>query len=81
MRILDVFSWLPAKELSIEKIEELVESLNNGIENNEGYSLKKKLPENSNDNIIGTTEELIGEGKEVCYLVKDDNTIAVIGYK
>lgn len=51
MRILDIFSWLPAKELSIEKIEELVESLNNGIENNEGYSLKKKLPENSNDRI------------------------------
>ena len=43
MDILDICSWVPANELSLEKIKEIVLSLNGGKSNEEGYSLEMKL--------------------------------------
>lgn len=81
MRILDIFSRLPERELNLEKIEEMVLSLESGEQNKDGYSLRKNLPENARWNEKGVTEELINDGRKVCYLIKDGEVIAVVGYK
>ena len=81
MKILDVISWLPEKELSIGKIEEIVTSLNNGEHREDGYLLEMNLPKDFGNNVINASEELISEGRKVCYLLKDCSVIAVVGYK
>lgn len=81
MKILDVISWLPEKELSIGKIEEIVTSLNNGEHREDGYLLEMNLPKDFSNNVINASEELISEGRKVCYLLKDCGVIAVVGYK
>lgn len=81
MKILDVLFWLPEKELSIGKIEEIVKSLNNGEHREDGYLLEMNLPKDFNNNVINASEDLISEGRKVCYLLKDCCVIAVIGYK
>ena len=80
MDILDIFSWLPEKEMSLEKIEEIVKDLYIGV-SHEGYSVEYELPSQANTNIIDVTEDLIQEGKQVCFLLKDNQIISVIGYK
>ena len=44
MTILDIFSWLPEKELSLEEIEYIVKDIENGI-THDGYSVEHQLPE------------------------------------
>lgn len=34
-----------------------------------------------NNNVIKASEDLISEGRKVCYLLKDCSVIAAIGYK
>lgn len=80
MKILDVISWLPEKELSIEKIEEIVLSLNNGEQIEDGYLLEMNLPKDLNINVINASEDLISEGRKVCYLIKDCRVIAVVAF-
>ena len=81
MDILDICSWLSAKELSLERIEEIVLSLSNGESNNDGYSLKMELPIDANENVISCSKDFIREGRRVCYLLMDDEVIAVVGYQ
>ncbi|MEZ3432969.1 MAG: hypothetical protein K1W36_22645 [Lachnospiraceae bacterium] len=81
MNILDICSWMPANELSLEKIEEIVLSLNSGKPNEEGYSLEMKLPINANENVISCSNDFISEGRSICYLVMNNEVIAVVGYK
>ena len=71
MDILDIFSWLPEKEMSLEKIEEIVKDFYIGV-SHEGYSVEYELPSQANTNIIDVTEDLIQEGKQVCFLLKDN---------
>ncbi len=80
MDILDIFSWLPEKEMSLEKIEEIVKDIYIGV-SHEGYSVEYELPSQANTNIITATVDLIQEGKQVCFLLKDNQIISVIGYK
>ena len=51
MTILDIFSWLPEKELSLEEIEYIVKDIENGITHN-GYSVEHQLPEGVDENIV-----------------------------
>ena len=81
MDILDICSWVPANELSLEKIEEIVLSLNGGKSNEEGYSLEMKLPINANENVISCSNDFISEGRRICYLLMNNEVIAVVGYK
>lgn len=81
MDILDICSWVPANELSLEKIEEIVLSLNGGKSNEEGYSLEMKLPINANENVISCSYDFISEGRRICYLLMNNEVIAVVGYK
>lgn len=81
MDMLDIFSWLPAKEMSLEEIRESVLKLEAGEDAGNGLSLQWDTPKNADGNVIDVTEELTGEGKSICYLLREGKTIAVIGYR
>lgn len=81
MDILDIFSWLPEKELGLEVIKRLALKLKDEKVNENGFSLALELPSDANENITDVTDELISEGKKVCYLLRQGIIIAVIGYK
>lgn len=80
MDILDVFSWLPARELSIDEIKSIVLDINAGI-SHENYSVEYQLPPMVDENKIDVMNELIEEGKSVCFLLRVGQIISVIGYK
>ena len=80
MKVLDVFSWLPAKEISIEELIQIfTEHLNETYEGE--YKVLLEVPDNADENILKSRAELIGEGKDVACILKDGNVIAVLGYK
>lgn len=81
MKILDVFSWLSARELSMEEIENTVIGLREGSSGYEGYLLEGQIPENANENVTDCKNRLAAEGKQVCFLLRDGETVAVIGYR
>ena len=80
MTVLDVFSWLPTKEISIEELEQIFIKHLNGTYEGE-YKVLLEIPDNVHKNILNSSAELIGEGKAVAYILKDGNVIAVVGYK
>ena len=79
MTVLDVFSWLPAKEISIEELEQIFIKHLNGTYEGE-YKVLLEIPDNADKNILSSSAELIGEGKAVAYILKDGNVIDVVGY-
>ena len=79
MTVLDVFSWLPAKEISIEQLGQIFINHLNGTYEGE-YKVLLEIPDNADKNILSSSAELIGEGKAVAYILKDGNVIAVVGY-
>ena len=80
MRILDLFSWLPAKEISIEEIEKIFMDDMKGIPNGT-YSVSYGIPNDANANVSNCVKELLAEEKNVACLKKENVIIAVIGYK
>ena len=80
MTVLDVFSWLPAKEISIEQLRQIFINHLNGTYEGE-YKVLLEIPDNADKNILSSSAELIGERKAVAYILKDGNIIAVVGYK
>ena len=80
MTVLDVFSWLPAKEISIEELEQIFTGHLNGTYEGE-YKVSLEVPDNADKNILNSSAELIGEGKAVACILKDGNAIAVVGYR
>ena len=80
MRVLDVFSMLPAKELSVEQIEDIFLKSYNGVVN-DTYMVVHELPDNAESNIIECTNDLLKEGKQVAYLMQNDLVVSVVGYK
>ena len=79
MTVLDVFSWLPAKEISIGGLEQIFIKHLNGTYEGE-YKVLLEIPDNADKNILSSSAELIGERKAVAYILKDGNVIAVVGY-
>ena len=80
MTVLDVFSWLPAKEISIEELEQIFIKHFNGTYEGE-YKVLLEIPDNADKNILSSSAELMGEGKAVACILKDGNAIAVVGYR
>ena len=80
MKVLDVFSWLPAKEMSVEELERIFIEHQNGTYEGE-YKVLLEVPDHANENILNSSAELIGEGKNIACILKDGNVIAVLGYK
>ena len=80
MKVLDVFSWLPAGEISIDKLKQIfMEHLNGTYEG--VYKVLLEMPDNADKNILNSRAELIEEGKDVACILKGGNVIAVVGYK
>ena len=80
MEVLDVFSWLPAKEISIEELEQIFIGYFSGTYEGE-YKVLLEIPDNADKNILNSRAELIEEGKDVACILKGENVIAVVGYK
>ncbi|MDE7444251.1 MAG: hypothetical protein K2N15_00875 [Lachnospiraceae bacterium] len=80
MKVSDVFSWLPAKEISIEELEQIFIGYFNGTYRGE-YKVLLEMPDNADNNILRSRATLIEEGKDVACILKDKNIIAVVGYK
>ena len=80
MKVLDVFSWLPAKEISIEELEQIFIGHLNGTFEGE-YKVLLEVPDNADKNILNSRASLIEEGKDVACILKGGNVIAVVGYK
>ena len=80
MTVLDVFSWLPVKEISLEELEQIFIGHLNGTYEGE-YKVLLEMPDNADKNILNSRETLIGEGKDVACILKDGKVIAVLGYK
>ena len=78
--VLDVFSWLPAKEISIEELEQIFIGHLNGTYKGE-YKVLLEVPDNADKNILNSRAALIGEGKDAACILKGGNVIAVVGYK
>ena len=80
MKVLDVFSWLPVKEISIDELKQIfIEHLNGTYKG--AYKVLLEMPGNADENILNSRAELIEEGKDVAYILKGGNVIAVVGYK
>lgn len=80
MKVLDVFSWLPAKEISIKELEQIfIEHLNGTYEGE--YKVLLEVPDSADKNILNSSARLIEEGKDVACILKDGKVIAVLGYR
>lgn len=80
MKILDVFSWLPAKEISIEELEQIVMDYFSGTYEGE-YKVLLEMPDGADNNILNSRARLIEEGKDVACILKGGKAIAIAGYK
>ena len=80
MKILDIFSWIPAEEVSLEELKSVLENYRNGFEINE-YAVLKDLPENTAEHIVECWGGLINEGKNVIALAKENKVVALVGYQ
>ena len=80
MKVLDIFSMLPAKELSTEQIEDFFLKSFDGVIN-DIYTVLHELPDNAESNIKECTNDLQKEGKRVAYLMQNDLVVSVVGYK
>ncbi len=80
MKVLDVFSWLPGKEISIKELEQIFIEHLNGIYEGE-YKVLPEMPDNADKNILNSRAELIEEGKDLACIFKGGNVVAVVGYK
>lgn len=80
MKVLDIFSWLPAEEVSLEEVESVFMNYKNGTEIDE-YVVLEDLPENASEYIVECRGGLINEGKNVIALAKENKVVALVGYQ
>lgn len=80
LRVLDVFSWLPESEISLQELEDIFVDHMNGNDTGE-YKVSLDMPDDVNEYILDSKTYLLEEGKKVAYVLKDDKVIAVVGYR
>lgn len=80
MKALDIFSWLSAKEISLERLEQIFIDYKSGSYNSE-YVVLDELPDKAAENVVNCKNELLEEGKSVAYILKEENIVAVRGYR
>ena len=81
MRILDMFSWLPAHELSLEKIEDIFINYILGNQPDDRYMISHEFPENISEDILQYQKEATEAGKKVVCILKENILVALIGYR
>lgn len=80
MKVLDIFSWLPAKEMSLEQLEQIFQEYYTGTYKGE-YRILLETPCNIGKDILNCRAEIMEEGKKTGYILQNDNIIALIGYR
>ena len=80
MKILDIFSWLPAKVINLKQLKQIFEEYFAGTYKGE-YVISLETPCDIGNDILNCRAELMEEGKKTGYILKDDNIIALIGYR
>lgn len=80
MKVLNIFSWLPEKEISLKQLEQIFTDYKSGSYNKE-YIVLSEPANNVIEDILTCKDELLKDGNNVAYILKDENIIAVIGYK
>lgn len=81
LRILDVISWLPEAEVSQRELEEVFMNYMNGKNEPMEYDVTFSIPDNVNDNVLDADFYLTEEGKNSAFILRDNQVVAVIGYK
>lgn len=80
MKVLDIFSWIPVKDISLEQIEQIFMDYKSGSYHGE-YVVLSEPPINISEQVLTCKNELLKEDKSIAYILKEENVIAVIGYK
>ncbi len=80
MKVLDIFSWLPAKQISLEQLEQIFIDYKSGNFNS-GYIVLSEHPNTVSEYILTCKNDLLKEGKNVAFILKEEKVIAVIGYQ
>ena len=80
MKVLDIFSWLPAKEISLEQLEQIFINYKAGNFNSE-YIVLSEHPNTVSEDILTCKNDLLKEGKNVAFILKEEKVIAAIGYQ
>ena len=80
MRILDVISWLPKKEIDIDELKTIFLKSFECVENTT-YEVVYNIPDDVGEDIIAASNELINEGKLIAYIKHEDTVIALVSYK
>lgn len=81
LRILDVISWLPETEVSQRELEEVFMNYMEGKNEPMEYEVAFSMPDNVNDNVLDADFYLTEEGKKSAFILRDNQVVAVIGYK
>ena len=76
MQILDVFSWLPQKEIDIDELKEIFLKFLEGIKDDD-YEVSFEISDNVEVNIIEASNELMSDKKSVAYIKREDAVIAL----
>lgn len=80
MKILDIYSWVPEMEITLEDLMAIFENYKKG-NSSKDYKITEELPPNVSQNIIRGSEQLIKEGKKVAFIIKECKIVALIGYQ
>lgn len=80
MKVLDIFSWLPAEQISLKQLEQIFRASKIGNYHGEYHVAFEPVDIISAD-IMSCRNELAAEGKSVAYILKEKDIIAVVGYK
>ena len=80
MQILDVFSWLPQKEIDIDELKTIFLKSLQGIKDDD-YEVLFEILDNVEVNIIEAANELMSDEKLVAYIKREDTVVAIVGYK
>ena len=80
MRIFDVISWLPKKEIDIDELKAIFMKSLEGIKDND-YEVVFEIFDNVEVNIIEAANELMSDEKSVAYIKREDIVVALVSYK
>lgn len=80
MEVLDIFCWLPAKEINLKQLEQIFMEYYVGNYKGE-YIISFETPCDIGRDILDCRKELMEEEKKVGYILKNDNIVAMIGYR
>ena len=70
MQILDVFSWLPQKEIDIDELKTIFLKSLEGIKDDD-YEVVFEIHDNVEVNIIEAANELMSDKKSVAYIKRE----------